>query len=195
LEQFSIHVKIPRERIGALIGPNGQIKRIIEKKLLVDLRIDSETGSIEIKLSQDNSDPSLVFRAKEVVTAIGRGFSFDRITLLLDDDEAVFWIIDLREIVGRSLSDMKRLKGRVIGKNGKTRQMIEELTDSRISIYGHTISIIGDMEQSETAREAIRLLLKGKQHRSVYRFLHKKRRDQKKKKIELWETRAYEKTR
>lgn len=183
----STFVKIPRERIGALVGPNGRVKEVIEKKLLVGLEVDSETGDIKIVLTPTTQDPSLLFRAKEVITAIGRGFSPERAFRLIEDDEAVLEVIDLREIVGKSQSDMKRLKGRIIGKEGKTRRIIEELTEASVSLFGHTISIIGDMEQAGVAREAIQMFLRGSQHRTVYRFLHRKRRELKKKKMELWE--------
>lgn len=183
----STFLKIPRERIGALIGPDGHVKEIVEKKLSVNLEVDSETGEIKITLVPTAQDPSLLFRAKEVIIAIGRGFSPERAFRLLGDDEAVLEVIDLREIVGKSQSDMKRLKGRIIGKDGKTRRIIEELTDASVSVFGHTISIIGDMEQAEVAREAIQMFLKGRQHHTVYRFLHRKRRALKKKKLELWE--------
>lgn len=185
----SVYIKIPRDRIGALIGPNGCVKENIEKRLSVELQIDSETGGIVIILNPTAQDPSLLFRSKEVITAIGRGFSPERAFRLLKDDEATLKVIDLREVVGRSPSDIKRLKGRVIGKEGKTRRIIEELTDASISVYGHTISIIGNMDQAEAAREAIQMLMRGSQHSTVYRFLHKKRRELKKKKMELWETR------
>ena len=188
MEGASAFVKVPRERIGALVGPDGRVKANIEKKLSVRLRIDSQTGDIQITLTPTAQDPTVLFRAKEVVTAIGRGFSPENAFRLLEDDEATLEIIDLRETVGRSLSDMKRLKGRVIGKEGKTRRIIEEMTEANVSVYGHTISIIGNMDEVETAKEAIRMLIRGSLHRTVYRFLHRKRRELKKKKMELWET-------
>lgn len=185
----STFVKVPRERIGALIGPNGRVKESLEKGLTVELQIDSQTGNITITLNPTATDPSLLFRAKEVITAIGRGFSPERAFRLLQNDTTLLVIIDLRDIVGRSQSDMKRLKGRIIGKEGKTRRILEELTDASVSVHGHTVSIIGDMDQAQVAREAIQMLLKGSQHRTVYRFLHRKRRELKKKQLELWETR------
>ena len=186
----STFVKVPRERIGALIGPNGHVKESVEKQLSVDLQIDSQTGDITITLSPTATDPSLLFRAKEVIIAIGRGFSPERAFRLLQDDDTILVVIDLRDIVGRSQSDIKRLKGRIIGKEGKTRRIIEELTDASVSVHGHTVSIIGDMDQAEVAREAIQMLIRGSQHRTVYRFLHRKRRELKKKRLELWEPRA-----
>ncbi len=188
MEGASAFVKVPRERIGALVGPDGRVKASIEKKLSVRLRIDSQTGDIQITLTPTAQDPTVLFRAKEVVTAIGRGFSPENAFRLLEDDETVFEIIDLRETVGRSQSDMKRLKGRVIGKEGKTRRIVEELTEANVCVYGHTISIIGKIDQVEIAKEAVRMLIRGSLHGTVYRFLHRKRRELKKKKMELWET-------
>jgi len=183
----STFVKVPRDRIGALIGPDAFVKESIEKRLSVELQIDSETGDITITLNPAAEDPSLLFRAKEVIIAVGRGFSPERAFRLLERDDAVLEIIDLREITGKSKSDMSRLKGRVIGKDGKTRRIIEELTDASISVYGHTISIIGNFDQAKVAKEAIQMLIKGSQHRTVYRYLHRKRRELKKKRMELWE--------
>jgi len=179
--------KITKDRIGALIGPEGEVKEAIEKELGVELKVDSETGDVEITLKPEAKDPSMLFRAREVVTAIGRGFSPDRAFRLLRDEDAALEIIDLRELFGRSLSDLQRIKGRIIGEGGKTRRIIEELTEADVSVHGHTVSIIANMDQMEVAREAIQMLLRGSVHSTVYRFLNRKRRDLKKKKLELWE--------
>jgi len=185
--QPSTFVRIPKDRIGALIGPEGRVKERIEKQLSIEMGIDSETGDVTLTLTPNAADPSVLFRAKEVVTAIGRGFAPDRAFRLIQDEDALLEVIDLREIFGRSLSDLQRLKGRIIGQEGKTRRIIEELTDADVSVYGHTVSIIADADEMDIAKEAIRMLLQGRQHSSVYRFLHKKRRELKKKKLELWE--------
>ncbi|MEJ2272000.1 MAG: KH domain-containing protein [Candidatus Bathyarchaeota archaeon] len=187
MEGSKSYVKIPGDRIGALVGPNGTVKSIIERKLSVILEIDSEDGSVQITLPSNVEDPTVLFRAKEVITAIGRGFAPEHAFRLLDDEEVVFEVIDLREIVGRSSSDLKRLKGRVIGKEGKTRRIVEELSEANISIYGHTISIIGYPDQAAIAREAVNMLIRGSLHGTVYRFLHKKRRELKKQRLQLWE--------
>lgn len=179
-------VKVPKERVGVLIGPDGAVRRRIEEKMNIILKIDSDSGDVEISLSPNAPDPTAVFRAKDVVTAIGRGFSAEHAFILMDDEDALFEIIDLHESVGKSEADLKRLKGRVIGKDGRTRSIIEELTETHVSVYGHTISIIGEGEQIEIAKQAIRMLLHGSLHNTVYRFLHKKRRVLKKKKLEIW---------
>ena len=188
----SSFVKIPKSRIGALIGPNASTKDLIESNLGIQLDIDSESGDVGINLSPGISDPSVLFRAKEVVLAIGRGFSPEKARRLLDEEESMLIIVDLREFVGKSESDIKRLSGRIIGRHGKTRRLIEELTDTFVSIYGHTIGIIGPIEEAEIARQAVEMFIRGRLHTSVYRFLHAKRRKIKKRKMELWK-KPYEK--
>lgn len=192
MSRSNTFVKIPKDRIGALIGPDGRVKDNIEQKLNVELAIDSETGDVTITLSSDAQDPSLLFRAKEVVTAIGRGFSPDRSFRLIQNEDAVLEVIDLREIFGRSLSELQRVKGRIIGQEGKTRRIIEELTEADVSVHGHTVSIIADFDQMDVAKEAIQMILQGSQHSKVYRFLQRKRSEMKKTKLELWEKPAEE---
>jgi ribosomal RNA assembly protein len=186
-------LKIPRERVGVLVGPEGRTKKSIEEKLSVELQIDSEAGDIAIVMSEKAADPSHLFTAKDVVTALGRGFSPERAFRLIRDEEAILDVIDLREIFGKSEADIKRVKGRIIGMNGKTRRIIEELTDTSVAVYGHTVSIIGNMDEAQVAREAVEMLVKGSMHGTVYRFLHRKRRELKKKKLQLWEEPAKEK--
>lgn len=187
MAEASTFLKIPRERIGVLIGPNGKTKKRIEKELSVKLKIESGMGGVAIILAANAKDPSLLFKAKDVVTAIGRGFSPESVFRLVHDEEAVLDIIDLRLIFGRSESDIRRVKGRIIGKDGKTRKIIEELTETNVCVYGHTVSLIGDIEQVQAAKEAIQMLIRGSQHSTVYRFLHRKRRELKKRMLELWE--------
>lgn len=182
----STFVKIPKNRVGALIGPAASTKRMIEERLDIRLDIDSESGGVKIALSPNADDPSALFRAQEIVVAIGRGFSPEKARRLLDDEEVTLTVVDLRVFVGKSESDIKRLSGRVIGREGKTRRLIEELTNTNVSIFGHTISIIGTIQEAEIARRAIEMLVRGRLHASVYRFLYAKRRELKKKKMELW---------
>jgi ribosomal RNA assembly protein len=183
----STFIRIPKERVGVLIGPDGRTKKHIEEKLSVELQIDGEAGDVNVLMKENAADPSMLFKAKDVVTALGRGFSPEHAFRLIRDEEAVLDMLDLRVIFGKSEADIKRIKGRIIGMNGKTRTIIEELTDAHVAVYGHTVAIIGTMEQVQVAREAIEMLIKGNMHGTVYRFLHRKRRELKKKRLELWE--------
>jgi len=179
-------VKIPKERVGILIGPEGKVKKHIEEKLEVKLEIDTE-GSVTLVLSEKAQDPSLLLKAKDVVTAIGRGFPPETAFRLIRNEDDIFDMKDLRIIFGRSESDIKRIKGRIIGAEGKTRKLIEELTEADVVVYGHTVGIIGSFEEVDAARNAVQMIIEGCEHHTVYNYLQKKRTELKKQKLQLWE--------
>lgn len=170
-----ITLVLPRERIPVLIGTNGSTKSEIEESFGVDLDIDSGEGVVRISAREGMGDPINLLRARDVVVAIGRGFSPDK-ALLLRDEDMMLDVIDLREVLGKNENQIRRVKGRVIGEEGKMRRAIEEATGARLSIYGHTIAIIGDYESASFAREAVEMLINGKQHSTVYKFLSARRR-------------------
>lgn len=187
MARASTFLKIPKDRVGVLVGPEGRTKKSIEDKLSIELQVDSESGDVTMTLSEKADDPSVLLKAKDVVNAIGRGFSPEHAFRLIRDEDAVLDMIDLRAAFGKSESDIRRVKGRIIGMNGKTRRIIEELTDADVAVYGHTVGLIGNIDQTQIAREAVEMLVKGSMHATVYRFLHRKRRELKKKALELWE--------
>jgi len=179
-------VKIPKERVGILIGPEGKVKKYIEEKLEVKLEIDTE-GSVTLVLIETAKDPSLLLKAKDVVTAIGRGFPPETAYRLIRNEDDIYDMVDLRVIFGRSESDIKRIKGRIIGAEGKTRKLIEELTEADVVVYGHTVGIIGSFEESDAARNAVQMIIDGCEHHTVYNYLQRKRTELKKQKLQLWE--------
>ena len=60
-------IRIPTDRIGALIGKSGKTKKLIEQKCSVNLDIDSEGGEVIIttKKLTDDIEP---FKAVEIVS-------------------------------------------------------------------------------------------------------------------------------
>lgn len=162
-------IKIPEERVGVLIGKDGETRSTIERMLSVNLTINDGGGV----LIEANNVDSLI-KAENIVRAIGRGFSPQRAMRLAEED-IILEIINLRDFVGKSINALTRIRGRIIGRGGKAREMIEELTDTIISVYGHTVSIIGRLEDVELAKEAVMKLIKGAEHTTVYRFLNRKR--------------------
>ena len=168
-----MHIKIPEERVGVLIGPDGSMKKLIEEKSKTLLEIDSESGTVTIESSED---PLMVMRVSDLVRAIGRGFSPERALAILDDEMLMLDVMDLSKMVGTK-SDMARLKGRIIGKDGKTREIMEKLSGSKVSVYGKTIALLGYPEQIRVSRAAIEMLLDGAPHGNVYSFLEKKHQE------------------
>jgi ribosomal RNA assembly protein len=169
--EFTYDIKIPQERIAVLIGSEGSTKKEIEETTGCSLDVTKD-GDVEIK----GDDGLILYTTKEIVKAIARGFN-PKIALLLMKTDYALEIVDMKNIAGKSQNTMQRLKGRVIGKGGKSREEIERLTETNIVIYGKTIGIIGESQQVSIAREAVAKLLQGSMHKSVYTFLEKKRKE------------------
>ena len=166
-------VKIPKDRIGVLIGRNGAVKTEVEKRTGVRIIVDSEEGDVTVDYSKAE-DPSVVLPVMDFVVAVGRGFSPEKALVVLEDD----WyleVVDIREYVGKKPAHIARMRARVIGTRGKTRRLFEELTGVYMSVYGNTIALIGDTLQLDIARRALDMLLSGSEHSAVYRFLEGKR--------------------
>jgi ribosomal RNA assembly protein len=181
---FEQVVRIPVERVGAVIGKEGATKKFLESELGVKLNVDSKEGLVTLKAeSALNADP---FTATRVIEAIGRGFSPQRARRLMDEGIA-FEVIDLRDYAGRSVNSLERIRGRVIGLKGKSRRVIEELTGCHLSVYGRTVAIIGDATEVQLASQAVRSLATGSQHKNVYNMLQKARTKRKLEKMFLWE--------
>ena len=161
--------KIPLDRIGVLIGHKGETKKDLEDRLKIKIDIDSKTGEITID-EHENQDPLNVIKIENIVRAIGKGFSPEKALRLLDDN-ADFFVFDLHDYVGKKRDQVRRLKSRVIGREGKTKHVLEELTDAKVSVYGHTISIISDIMRMNILKKSVDMLLTGSKHATVYRFV------------------------
>ena len=168
------YLKIHQNRIGALIGNKGDVKKSIEKATETILDIDSEDGTVYITPQENMSDPLGVWNANHIVKAVARGFN-PEVALKLVDDDIYLEVIKLPLYIGKSKNALSRYKGRIIGQNGKTREIIMDMAEVQMAIYGKTVSLIGEMDNLMIAKEAIEMILKGSRHKSVYSFLERKK--------------------
>lgn len=166
------YLKIPKDRVGVAIGKNGKIKHQLEIITKTELKIDSDTGNIAISSTEETDDPLAIWKARYMIKAIGRGFNPD-IALTLQNDDLILEIINLQDYVGKSKKALVRQKGRIIGKSGRTRQIMHDMLDVEISIYGKTVSIIGKIENVQMAKEAVTMILDGSTQKSVYAYLER----------------------
>jgi len=168
-----------------VIGNKGKTKDEICKKCNVKIEIESKTGEITISSTSKDFDEYGALKARDIIRAISSGFSPERAFRILNE-EILFQVLDLRNFTSTTNST-NRVKGRIIGEKGKARKNLEELTNTSISIYGHTVGLIGDYEETKLAIDAIMLLINGRSHKSVYEMLYQAKRRAKIEKLQLWE--------
>lgn len=169
--EFSYELRIPKERVAVLIGKKGSVKKSLEAHTKTTISIDSKEGEVRIT----GKDSLSLFCLKEVILAIGRGFNPDIAQLLLKQDY-VLEVIYLSEYA-KNKNHLIRLRGRVIGAEGKARSIIERLTETYITVYGKTVAIIGSNERAVLARRAMNSLIEGSPHANVYKWLEKTRKE------------------
>lgn len=180
-------LRIPKERVAVVIGKKGKTKREIEERTGTKIEIDSETGEVFITAKKGTKDPLAVWKARDIVLAIGRGFSPERAFRLLNEGETLE-VINLTDIIiGNDKNALPRVRGRIIGRKGRTREIIEEMSGTDVSVYGKTVAIIGNPIQIEVAKTAIEKLARGSPHGVVYKYLERRKKD-----LELESTAYYE---
>ena len=152
-------VRIPEERKAVLIGKKGEIKKRIESETHTEIAVDDAV--------QISGEPLNVMKAKKIVTAIARGFNPDVAFLLLSDE----YTLHIISLSGESKATRKRLLGRVIGRKGQAKRIIEDYTDTHIAVYGKTVAIIGKFDDVQVAARAVDELLAGRSHGYVFKRL------------------------
>jgi len=170
-EEYSYTIKIPKDRIAVLIGVKGKDKKELEEYSSARINVDSKEGDVTIT----GKDAVKLYTLREVIKAIGRGFKPETAELLLRPDY-MLEIINLSDYGIDNKNKLKRVKARIIGTKGKARRTIEELTGTFLSVYGKTVSIVGECAYVGNAKRAVELLIKGSMHSTVYKWLENQRR-------------------
>lgn len=171
--------RIPRERIAVLIGKGGETRKSIEEAIGAKLHVDSTTGEVSVVWPVE-IDPVLRLKLPDIIRAIGRGLAPNRALRLIADD-TFLRIYDIREWVGRKGNHTRRMRSRLIGRDGRIRSLIESFTGTEIAIHGSTVVVIGDEVGLMTACTAIEGLLDGAEHSTVIRGME---RDVRRRRIE-----------
>ncbi|MEM4152658.1 MAG: KH domain-containing protein [Candidatus Pacearchaeota archaeon] len=146
-----------------------KIKKL-ESRLKVEININ-EKGTIIIFNKKKDSFAEYV--ASKVLEAIALGFDLNTAMQLCNTD------FTLAKINAKDLVRSSRVNlavGRVIGKKGRTKELIGELSGCKLVVSNRTISIIGRTDNVETARQAIISLIKGSKQSNIYNYLEKNKR-------------------
>lgn len=182
-----LYVRIPLERVGVLIGRNGEVLKRLMEQTRTRISVDEVNGTIIIEPQSPQTKVLDLMKARDIVLAIGYGFSPERAFRLLNEDQ-ILVVIDLKQYVKPTENHLTRVKGRIIGEEGKARKNMEEMTGTEISVYDDYVAIIGDYESANIAREAILMLIEGRQHSTVYKYIDKAMRQIKRSRMTaLWE--------
>lgn len=153
------YCNISKDRIGVLIGKNGEVKKKIEEATKTKIKIRDQV-IIE-------GDPYGEILSEQIIEGINLGFSAEKALLLIKDN--YFY-----EFIPLSGKRAQTIKSRIIGSGGTARNMLERLSNTYICVGDNGVGIIGYADDVEDAKEAIMLIIQGASHGAVYKFLEKR---------------------
>ncbi len=181
-----IYVKVPIDRLGTVIGEKGKVKQMIMDATGTRITVDTENGVVIIEPETEGVPPVNLMKAGEIVKAIAYGFPPEKAMRLLEEDQ-ILVIVNLKDYVGDAPNHLTRIKGRIIGEKGRARRTIEEMTGTLINVGDYVVAIIGDYERAMAAKKAVEMLIEGRMHSTVYRYLERVLREIKRREhLRLW---------
>jgi len=146
-------------------------KRELEEKLKVAIAFQGRKASIE-------GQPFAEYEASMVLEAINFGFSA-KAALQLTDEQFIFRKIPIKNFTKRK--NLKEVRARIIGREGKTKRTLEEISGCSIIVKdSNMIGIIGSAESIEEATTALANLIRGSKQANIYRFLERMNAERKK---------------
>jgi len=151
--------KILSEKPIRIIKAKEDLKRITG--------VDIDNRGKEIYLEGKPEDE---FIAEKIVDALDFGFPFTS-AVMIKQENFHFEILNIKDYTPRR--DLETVRGRIIGKDGRTLKTLSTLSNCFFEIKGNQIGIIAPIEHIKSARESIISLIRGSKQANVYRCLEK----------------------
>jgi ribosomal RNA assembly protein len=139
----------------------------IERELKV--KITNQGRNIFIEGEAENE-----YLCLKIIEAINLGFSLEK-ALILKNDEYILHILNIKDATRRK--DLERIRGRLIGTQGKTKENMKNLSDCEISVHDNKVGIIGEISCINEAILSLKLLIQGSKQGNVYARLEKKKKE------------------
>jgi ribosomal RNA assembly protein len=149
--------KIICEKIARIIKSKGNLER--------ELNVNIDINEKEVSIS---GEPEEEYIAEKVIEAIDFGFPFSN-ALEIKKEDIIFEILNIKEHTTKR--NFERIRGRIIGKDGKTIKTISDLSNCYIELLGNKLGIIGNCENIRIVEEAFKLLIRGTKQAHVYAYL------------------------
>lgn len=160
-----MYVSVSDDRMNLL---KTQMKEKLEYETGADIFIDEKIKTVNINHSNSIKELDV----KKVIEAINMGYNLSIALELFKKPPSKFEKINIKNLT-RNDKEFNRQKGRVIGKCGRTKELISELTDTYVVVNKDSVGIIGSLNDVIKAREAVLLLIEGAPHSRVYAKLEK----------------------
>ncbi|MBT7706148.1 hypothetical protein HN747_01745 [archaeon] len=150
-----------------------KIKRAVPKiEAKVKIRFSFGSTFVTIKGKE-----TVEFIVEKIVQAIDFGFEMEDAFLLLDTNYSLEFI-DIKEHTHRK--NLHDVRSRVIGRNGKALNTIENLTESVLAVKDNRVGLISRAETIGSVEQAIESIIRGAKHGNAFAALERANRARRK---------------
>jgi ribosomal RNA assembly protein len=148
-----------------------KIARILKNKnnLEEELNIKISVKGEEVEI---DGEPEDEYIAEQVIDAINMGFPYST-AFLIKKEDYFFEILNIKDYTTKK--DLKSVRARIIGKNGKTLKVLADLSGCFFELKDNSVGIIGNPELIRPAQDALISLIRGAKQANVYTGLEKNR--------------------
>jgi ribosomal RNA assembly protein len=156
-----------------LVSQLGKIKKavpLLEQRLGVKI---SWAGK-RVSVSGEEFDSIL---ALDMIRAINFGFDAEDTLLLMNPDFNLHFL-NIKEYTRKT--KFSEVRSRIIGRNGRAKGTIQELTGSIIVLHDNNVGIIVDSAHLDSVIYAITALIRGSKHANIFAYLEKQNAERRK---------------
>jgi|SRR3989338_5914833 len=135
----------------------------LERKLNVKI---SATGR-KVTISGDALDE---YEAMIILDAMSRGFSASK-ALMLKEEGMSFRVLSIKDFTRKK--NLKEVRARIIGRQGRTRKTMEDISGAEIVVHDNDVGIIAHSENMDEIVKSITALVRGTKQANTYRHLER----------------------
>lgn len=137
----------------------------------VQIRMNPRKKTVEMRTCEHTEDPSYLEKSVQFVEAINIGFPIEDAISILKFNDVFLDHFEMSEVKTLRNFHVERAIGRIIGREGKTKDAIENFSRSRVIVREQSIHLLGSVENTRIAKDAICRLIMGSQPGSIFNRL------------------------
>lgn len=167
-------IDIPKHRIRRIRENWIKIYTSIVEYARLQIRYNPENGCVDLRVCESTVDPGYLERGIVFITAILEGFSVEDSISVLKYKDVFIEKFEMSEVRKLRSNHMERAVGRIIGRQGKTKESIENFSKCKFILIDQKITILGCIENIKIAKDAICRLIQGSEPTSIFNRLQVK---------------------
>lgn len=137
----------------------------------LQIRYNVGNRNIELRTCEETEDHTFLERSISFIQAILDGFKVEDATAIMKFRDVFTDSFELNEIRKLKSSHLSRALGRIIGRDGRTKQNIETLSKCKFIVVNQRIVFLGCDENIKIAKDAVGRLVQGSEPTSVFNKL------------------------